>query len=222
MLKKGILLTLVVIITLFSLSGCKKDREYDEAEVLIAAKTLIEKSEKINELFYGKGIAIIDDKSYANGNYYMADPLSVEQYGISTVDDMKELVRECFTSSYSNLVINTTLSSVSDDSGIQGLARYYQKLSALDDSPECIMVLNDSERVMLKDTVKYKYDTVRVIGSEGDHVKVTIDVTVINPDDKTQDKTLEIKLLEENGERRIDSPTYTRYTEDMEIQKGID
>lgn len=222
MLKRGILLTLVVIIALFSLSGCEKNREYDEAEVLIAAKTLIKKSEKVNELFYGKGIAIIDDKSYANGNYYMADPLSVEEYGISTVDDMKNLVRECFTSSYSNLVINTTLSSVSDDSGIQGLARYYQKLSALDDSPECIMVLNDSERIMLKDDVEYYYDTVSVIGSEGEYVKVTIDVTVTDPDGKTQDKTLEIKLLEENGEWRIDSPTYTRYTGNLETQKGID
>ena len=220
MLKRVILLTLVVIIALFSLIGCEKDREYDEAEVLSAAKTLIEKSKTVNEIFYGKGIAYIDDKSYANGNYYMADPLSTDSFGVNTVDDMKALVRECFSLDYSNLVINTTLSSVSDDSGIQGLARYYQKVNSLDDTPECIMVLKDPDRIMLKDDVTYHYDTLSVIGSEGQHVKVSISVTVTGDGDKTQNKVIEIKLIEEDGGWRIDSPTYARYTENYEIQKG--
>ena len=217
MIKKVVSLTLVVIIALFSLISCEKDREYDEQEVLSAANTLIKKSELINEMFYGKGLAFIDDKNNANGNYYMADPVSQEMFGVQTVDDMKALVREAFSVDYSNLVINTTLSSVSDDSGIQGLARYYQKTNALDDTPECIMVLNDDERIMLKDSVKYHYDTLAVIGSEGEHVKVKIAVTVTNSDNKSQEKTLEIKLIEESGEWRIDSPTYARYTADFEL-----
>lgn len=219
MIKKVFLLTLVVIISLFSVSGCgkTKNREYNEAEVLAAAGVLIEKSAKVNELFYGNGLAIIDDKSYANGNYYMADPISVESYGIQTVDDMKTLVRECFTVEYSNHLISTVLSSVSDDSGIQGFARYYQKTSALDDTPECIMVLNDLEKVFLKDKITYKYDTVRVIGSEGEYVKVSITVDVENSDKKVQTKDIEIKLLEENGQWRIDSPTYVRYNENFNL-----
>ena len=218
MIKKVILLTLVVIIALLSVTGCnKKDREYDETEVINAARGLIEKSAVVNELFYGKGLVILDDKNYANGNYYMADPLSVEMYGISTVEDMKELARECFTVSYSNNLIDTVFSSVSDDSGIQGLARYYQKMSSLDDTPECIMVLNDPDRVFLKDTVTYDYTSVRVLGSEGEYVKVSVSVTVENADKKVQTKTVEIKLIEENGVWKIDTPTYARYTEDIKL-----
>lgn len=219
MVKKVILLTLVVIIALFSVNGCgkTKNREYNEAEVIAAAKLLIEKSATVNELFYGDGLAIIDDKNYANGNYYMADPISVESYGIETVDDMKKMVRECFTTDYSNLLISTVLSSVSDDSGIQGLARYYQKTSALDDTPECIMVLNDLEKVLLKDNVTYDYMTLKVVGSEGEYVKVSITVTVENSDKKVQTKDIEIKLLEENGKWKIDSPTYARYVEGLNL-----
>lgn len=219
MIKKVVLLTLVVIITLFSVVGCgkTKNREYDEEEILSVSKALIKKSAIVNELFYGDGLAIIDDKSYANGNYYMADPISVENYGIETVEDMKEMVRECFTTDYSNLLISTVLSSVSDDSGIQGLARYYQKNSALDDTPECIMVLNDLEKVFLKDKITYDYTTLKVLGSEGEYVKVSISVTVENADKKVQTKDIEIKLLEENGEWRIDSPTYARYVESLNL-----
>lgn len=217
MIKKVILLTLVVIIAVLSISGCEKNREYDEAEVIAAAGELIRKSAVVNDLFYGKGLAIIDDKNYSNGSYYMADPLSQEQYGIETVDDMKDLARECFTVEYSNLLINTVFSSVSDDSGIQGLARYYQKMSSYDDTPECIMVLNDPEKVLLKDNITYHYETISVLGSEGEYVKISISVTVENADKKMQDKTVEISLLEENGEWKIDSPTYARYNEGMQI-----
>ena len=217
MLKRLVLLTLVVMISLSSFTGCKRDREYNEAEVIAAAKLLIEKSTKVNDIFYGKGIAIIDDKSYANGSYYMADPLAVAEYGIETVEDMKELARECFTVAYSNLLINTVLSSVSDDSGIQGLARYYQKVSSLDDTPECIMVLNDDGKYLLKDKITYNYDSLKVLRSEGEYVIISVYVDVENPDGKTQNKEIEIKLLEENGVWKIDTPTYARYTEGMNL-----
>lgn len=210
MIKRVILLTLVVIIIVFCGVSCEKNREYDETEVLASAKTLIQKSEKLNMLYYGKGILYVDDKNHSSGVYYMADSVSVAEYGIQTVDDIKALTRECFTEEYSNLIIGTKLSSISDSSGIQNYARYYQKYSAIDDSPECIMVNKETE-VFLKDTIVYNYSSLSVIGSEGEFVKVKIEVTVTNSDGESQTKSVEIKLLEESNGWRIDSPTYTRY-----------
>ena len=224
MIKRVILLTLVVIMTVFLAVSCQKvqNREYDEAEVLSAAKTLIEKSEILNELYYGKGIAYENDMNLATGIYYPADEISVRSFGIETVDDIKVLTRECFTTALSNIMIGTKLVAVTDSSGNQSYVRYYQKYDSLDKTkPECIMVNKETE-VLLKDKVTYDYSTLSVKGSEGEIVKVTIAVTVENENGDVQYKTLEIGLLEEENGWRIDTPTYARYTDDsyyQELQK---
>lgn len=224
MIKRVILLTLVVIMSVFSIVSCNqvKNREYDEKEVLAAAKALIEKSEILNELYYGKGIAYTDDMSLANGIYYPADEISVEKFGIETVEDIIALTRECFTVSLSNIIIGTKLQVVMDSSGNQSYVRYYQKYDTLDTTkPECIMVNKEAE-VLLKDKVTYDYQTLSVKGAEGEVVKVTIAVTVENDAGEVQYKTLEIGLLEEADGWRIDTPTYTRYIDDsyyQELQK---
>lgn len=224
MIKRVILLTLVVIIAVFSVISCGKveNREYDEAQVLLAAKALIEKSEILNELYYGKGIAYEDDINLATGIYYPADEISVKSFGIETVEDIKTLTRECFTVSLSNIMIGTKLQAVTDSSGNQSYVRYYQKYDTLDPKkPECIMVNKEIE-VLLKDKVTYDYSTLSVKGAEGQTVKVTIAVTVENEKGDVQHKTLEIGLLEEENGWRIDTPTYARYTDDsyyQELQK---
>ena len=67
-MRKATLLVLiaVIVVSCFTLSGC--DRSYDEDEVLSVAKELIEKSKTLNELYYGEGIAYIDDESRKDGS----------------------------------------------------------------------------------------------------------------------------------------------------------
>ena len=90
---KAFLLTIVVIFSVFGTNSCKKevkDRDYDEAQVLAAAKDLIQKSEKLNDIYYGYGIeADTGDINNANGYYYPADVLSLEKFGVETVNDIK-------------------------------------------------------------------------------------------------------------------------------------
>ncbi len=218
----AILLTIVVITTVF-LGSCAKNRDYVESEVLEAAERLIRKSVKLNEIYWGEGIAHDQDKSEANGAYYRASSASCSHYGINTIDDLTQLTRETFTVDMSNLIINTKLSSISDEDGIQIYARYYQKYSALDDTPECIMVYDNAE-VFLKDDVIYRYETLRVSRVKGESIFVGIDVTVINDEGDIQSSTLEIELIEEDAGFRLNSPTYKRYTDDdyyNELQNKI-
>ncbi len=218
---KAFLLTLVVIFSAFSLNSCKekvKDREYNEGEVLEAARTLIKKSETLNEIYYGHGIEYdIGDTSNANGYYYPADLMSLDKYGVTNVEDIKRLTRECFTTGQSDYMINTVLSSIRDSSGdIIYFARYYQEYETLNESVEkCVMVYSRYE-VLLVDTVEYLYDTLRVVDVEGEIIKVEIEAKATSPKGSTQTKRVIINLIEEDNGFRIDSPTYVRNTEIQE------
>lgn len=215
---KAFILTVAIIFSSLALASCEKkvkDREYNEKEVIEAAKELIKKSEILNEIYYGYGIECdLSDMSNANGYYYPADLLSCEKFGISTVDDIKNLTRECFTDAQSNFMINNTLSAVKDSNGdIIYFARYYQEYNSLDMSEKkCIMVYSKYDPLLI-DKVEYFYDTLRVDDVEGEIIIVSINVNVTNSDGNVQNKTIKINLLEEKNGFRIDSPTYVRNTQ---------
>lgn len=217
---KAFLLTIVVIFSIFTFNSCEKnkkekDREYDESTVLTVAQELIKKSEKLNDIYYGYGIeADMADISNANGNYFPADILSCEKFGIRNVSEIKKLTRECFTEAQSNLMINTVLNSTKDTSGeIINFARYYQEYDSLNPGEEkCIMVYT-KYKPFLTDKVEYLYDTLRVDGVEGQIIVVEIEVKATNPEGNVQNKKLKINLLEEKDGFRLDSPTYARYNQ---------
>ncbi len=206
-----ILSIFVVISSIFSLSSCgEKNRDYDEAEVLLAAENLIKKSERLNIIYWGEGIMYSPDLSLANGAYYAADEESLMLLGVETVDDIVALTKDTFTEDYANIVIGTKLSSVSDEDGIKIYARYYQKYSALDEKPECIMVYKNAE-VFLKDKCEYDYSTLSVERVKGESIFVKIAVKVTNPDGKSRSTYAEVELIEEQNGFRINNPTYKRY-----------
>lgn len=216
---KSLLITIVVIFSVFTISACKKDkkenRDYDEAEVIAAAKELIKKSEAVNEIYYGYGIeGDTSDVNNSDGNYFPADILSTEKFGVETVEDIKTLTRECYTSAYSEVLINTVLFPTKDESGsIIDFARYYQKYDTLDTSkPLCIMVYSKYDRIWLTDKIEYLYDTVRVSGVDGEIIKVSITVNVTNSEGHTETKDIEIDILEEKNGFRLDEPTYVRHS----------
>ena len=218
---KAFLLTIVVILSTISIFSCGKkdiDRDYNETEVITSAKDLIKKSALLNEIYYGHGIECdTGDVSNANGYYFPADILSLNKFGVQTLEDIKKLTRECFTEAQSNFMINTVLSSIRDDDGeITYFARYYQEYDSLNTSEEkCIMVYSKYEPFLI-DTVEYLYDTVKISDVEGEIITVEIDVNVTNSKGSVQKKTLKINLLEEKEGFRIDSPTYARNSEIQE------
>lgn len=210
----GVLLILVVIFSCFSLYSCEKNRDYDEAEVKSVALDLIKKSEKLNDLFYGDGMSFVDDETYAVGPYYPASNESLNIYGVETIDDIKRITEEVFSVEMSTVIYETKLSAVYDSDGvIRGYSRYYQKYTEdKNPKPVSIMVYKNAE-VLLKDSVTYNYDTLKVIGAKGETVFVEIEVFVKTDDNKTQNKTLKIGLIEEERGWRLSTPTYTSYVD---------
>lgn len=216
---KAFLLTIVVIFSVFSINSCKKerkkDREYNEAQVVAAAIELIKKSEKLNDIYYGYGIECdTGDINNANGYYYPADVLSLEKFGVVNTNDIKSLTKECFSISQSEYMINNTFAPVRDSGGeIVHFSRYYQEYDALDPTQEkCIMVYSKYEPLLI-DTVEYLYDTVRVCDVDGEIIIVEIEVNVTNKSGNVQNKKIKVNLIEEENGFRLDSPTYARNTE---------
>ncbi len=210
----SVILTLVLIL---SLIACDRDREYDEAEVLSAAGELIEKSHKLNELFYGKGLEYTEDGGV--GKYKPATKESLEYFGISTVEDMKSLVREIFSASYSDVIFNSSVfSSVKLDDVIKSYARYYQSYDE-NDEPCGIMVLSDYEYTM---TGSYEYkDGLEVVDVEGEVIVVR--AQVIATDEHGESKTInfDIRLFEESYGWRLITPTYVIYNEYSDIYDNL-
>ena len=73
---KRIISLILILTTLFAVTSCeeKGNRDYDEIEVVAAARNLIYKAAKLNDILWGEGFYYIEDSEYAIGSYAPADP----------------------------------------------------------------------------------------------------------------------------------------------------
>lgn len=215
-MRKIVSLIILCVMICTSLVSCDNDRKYDEAEVLSAARGLIEKSHKLNELFYGKGLEFSDE---GLGKYKLATKESLKKYGISTVEDMKNMAREIFSESYANIIFNSDVfSSVKIDDVIKSYARYYQSYDD-DGNPNGIMVLSDYN-YSLKGTYKYS-DSMEVSDVDGEIIVVKTLVSATSADGKVKNIDFDVRLFEEPYGWRLVSPTYVVYNEYSDIYDNL-
>ncbi len=199
-----------------SLISCEKDREYDEGEVLTAAAELVSRSLSLNELFYGKGLAYSDE---GVGIYKRAETASLESFGISTLEDMKELARQIYTDSYcEGIFTSDVFSSIKIDDTVKSFNRYYQEYDN-DGNPTYIMV-NSSYKYFLKGKYEY-HESMEVIDVEGEVIIVRTLVTATSESGKIKNINLDLRLKEEDDGWRLASPTYAVYNEYTDIYEDL-
>ena len=218
---KSVFVLLTVIALSLSLVSCEHDREYDEQEVLTAARELIGKSYLLNEIYYGKGIPCTTDASTANGYYYEADIRYLMENDFRTLEELRAMTTAVFTEGLCNLIFTTKLSSVIDEDNVQSMSRYYQKYSDLEGKePECIMVYTKAINLLTGD-ILYDYDSLRVDGVKGQYVTVALEAIVFNDKGDSQTATLKIRMLEEDEGWRLDSPTYKVYNDKLDEYNNL-
>ena len=205
----SLLLIAVTIVSLFTLSSC--NRKYDEEEIIEVSKILLKDAEMLNIVYYGSGIEYFDDED-EKGYYRKANVNHLEELGFSTIDELKKLTDKTFSVGYSSELYSTILSSLATDISIVSPARYYQAYDEETGAPTHIMVYSNFTP-MLKDSIVYDYDSLRVEGSKKEKVYVKIDATVTKADGKSQSTTVTVALVEEDDGWRIDNPTYANYNE---------
>lgn len=225
MKNKRIISLFLVLVLALSFFGCKKEndeeqiknREYDKAQVEEAAKILIEKSIAVNEILFGSGLKYDEDDS--NSIYKKASASSLESYGVNTVEDIKALAAEVYSSGYMSTVnASDIFSSVSDGENIRFYTRYYN------DEDGGIYV-NSTYDYVLKNKYEYISDPC-AIGSIGDivTVKVTVRATILGEngeEKKSRDFDHQIKMIEENGEWKLHSSSYIVYNEYTDIYEDM-
>ena len=209
---KRILALLLLVTLLFSIVSCENDREYDEGEVLAAAAELIEKSLPLNELLYGKGLSYGEEHI---GIYYKATDESLAAFGIETVEQMKNMVREIYSTDYSESILTSdAFSPITVDDVIVGYTRYYQSEDE-DGNPNGIMVKSDYD-YPLKNSYEY-HANMSVIDVEGEVIVVRTMVTATSADGKVMNVNNDIRLIEEESGWRLMTPTYVVFNDYTDI-----
>ena len=196
-MKKTISLILVAV-SLLLLPSCSADISYDEAEVKDAAKDLIKSAEVYNDIFWGKGIPY-DEGGYSNGiYYYAADESYLHKMGFLKLQDIYIKAANVYSEDY--------LESIYVGMNTSGNARYFEEAGYI--------MVNSKYEPFLTDEVQYLYDTLEVLGSDGDTVSVKLTVKVTRVEENqtyNQTREKEIDLVKEGGRWLLDSPTYTTY-----------
>lgn len=206
---KRLSLLLIFSLILSLLVSCG-GRDYDEAEVKAAAEELLEKSIIINEVFYGVGITADTTRpEISTGAYKPASDEYLARLGVATVDGLKALALSVYTDELCEIIFNTKLKSVRDgDDNIISYTRYYEKMV---NNQKVLMVYTLAD-ARYENDVEYLYDTLTVIGSKKDYIKIKIDVKLtpfdgVNP----RVESAEFLLLEESDGFRLDTLSFVKY-----------
>ena len=216
------LLTLLLSLSLFSCTeSTVKNREYDEEEVLLAAKDLIEKSLPLNEILYGEGLSY--DENSGIGIYKEAKEESLSKYEIADIKTLTEKIEAVFSDSYIKTINSSDIFNPIVDEGVTlSYARYFEDERENEDpeKKESVILVNSNYDYFLKNTYEYVGE-LTVKGSEGEYVIVSSVVRATREDGVTRDFVLEIKLIEESLGWRICSPTYVVYNEYTDIYEDM-
>lgn len=232
--KKGIINKLFIIILLFStvftsLISC--DRDYDEAEVIAAAKNLIRKSAIIEDILFGEGFS--PDPLDTNSSVYKeVDTRSIELYEeklgekIDNFDGLRTLITKIYTPGYAdNIFLGVLYGSVDSHTRYYGDKIKEQDINGKDVERNVIMV-DTSYKRKKTDLVTYDYDSLKVVDVDGEKITVSINITVTKnagtSSEKSQKKSIEVDLIEDATGWKLDTPTFAIYNEDQEKIKELE
>lgn len=211
---RRIIALLIALATLFTLSlsltSCKKNREYDETEVVEAAKELLPKAALLYSVYYGNGIRYIPS-GFTDGDYCQADDLHLYELGFTTVEELKAKSYEVFSLSYCENIFATYLETAMSEDGTKVVhpARF-----TMNGTNEYMLVNKNYERyayVIYEDRMGYDLGSVKALGSTKDYVNMSVVATVSNEEGATRSCELKFNLYEEQSGWRIAGPCFANY-----------
>lgn len=189
--------SLLVILT-FSGCGCAK---ISEEEAKLEIKKLVDASYDLNVIIYGEGLPYYERTDTINQLY--APVADTAKY--KSISNLKVAIRKTFSESYSKILEATAFEGQEGvEFGYHNQPRYIEVLGEL-------MVLKDFYNVDF-DSDKYgEYEGVKVQKYNTNVIKIIkiskrfVEGEITSVDGKT---TIRVTLVLENGEWRLDSPTY--------------
>ena len=198
-----------LVIALLSSVFVSCDRSYNEEEVKVAARELLEKSLLVNEIFYGRGIPYDANSEFTKGNYSPADKEYLSALGVNTTDGLKRLAKEVYTTELCEIIFKTKLSPVKDgeEGSVVSVKRYYD---ASQKDGGNLMVYTAAVPVY-DNEIEYLYETLTVIGADGEFIKIEIDVLLKNKIGEERTTRIDLLILEEDDGFRLDGWSFVKY-----------
>ena len=199
----------LLILTTFTAAFFGCGAKYDENEIKAAAVALIEESYKINEICFGDGLPA-DFSSTENGGEYVEGSLVYayvdEMCPYHSTAELKDAISETYSSAYSEYLCTLLFTGLSvsvgggeDDSDKQNVA--YARYMDGDEGLEALLM--DPDDIM---SLERTYDTENITVVSQKNGRVEISVPSYLKGERDIDVTLTLVL--ENGEWRLDTPTY--------------
>ncbi len=209
---KRLLSIALAIISLFSLISCSQTTESD-AEIAGITEALIKKSIVLNDIYWGKGIDIIEGgEALSDGKYVIADVSGLSEYGISNIDTLKEYTRSVYSENECDNIFKNYLSHSAYSDSFGGYL-YTEILNRyIADEKGRLFVYTGLDDFIKDSTVEYDYSSIRVVERDRKTVSLEITVTVKNTADPVgYTDILPLQIRKENGEYRLNTPTYCVY-----------
>ncbi len=191
---KRIIAFVIAVIMIFSMVSCST---HSDDEIIEAAKTLIEKSYEVNEVYYGKGLPHTGKSSVGLVSEYAVVDTSC---GYSSIDDLKKMAAEVYSADYCEHLYVIAFEGISNDGDEESVsyARY------IEDFKNELTVRIDAEEKGLKLNRTYDFSTITVEKC----VRNTATISIQSLVDGEKDQVLEISLIFENEQWRLNTPTY--------------
>ena len=196
-------LLLVMLLSLLSLASCKE--KFTDEEIISSAKVLVENAEKINDIFFGKGIPYTDE---GDGNYKKADEQWLSENGIQTIQDLKNLTTKIYSPEFSEYLFEIMLGSVKSDSSIASYASYVEK------NGEILVFTNRTDYIQGKLT--YDKDGIKVEKKDGASARVSIPVIVENEEGEAQSRVKSFDMVKIGESWFLNSGTFLTYNNQEE------
>ncbi len=190
---KRISLVFLAVVMIFSLVSCSS---HSDEEIIEAAKTLIEKSYIINEIYYGKGLPTTDEDSLGfSSNYAIVDT----SCGFASVEDIKKATAEVYASDYCEHLYVVAFEGLStDDRESVSYARF------MDDYTDKLTMLKEIKETGADLNRTYDFSTIVVEKC----VRNIATIKIMSLVDGKEDKELTINLILEDGQWKLNTPTY--------------
>ncbi len=202
---KSTVCALLAAVTVFGLCSCQGKPPALE-EVKDTYTELIEGSYEINGILFGDSMATYSrDSEYAqkSGLYtnvpdgYYCYEFIAEENTYQTEDEIRERALEIYSEDYISSVLDSCFNGFMDDAGDAAVQPKYLSYMGR-------LMLNTEYEVYVKSERRYDCSTMEIIKpSNGKIVNIQLDAT----DGETTSK-VQLTFVLENGEWRLDSPTY--------------
>ena len=171
------------------------DVGYTEEEIKKTAEELVENSLELNEIYFGEGLPITDEKSIASALY---SPVT-EDCKYHSTTEIKAATEKVYTADYCKVLFKRGFEGTSLESETKVVyARF------IDDFDGRLTVRNDLKETALTTGRTYDYSTMKVEYMKKGEAQVSIQSIV----DAKPDVSVKITLKLESSGWRLDTPTY--------------